>query len=1024
LKIVNPNFVIKNSLDIFKIREQEYLELKDKIREMLRPVEDSGFVIKEFEIKDLRPSTDELEKTLKKSIVILLGKGNHDFDLSMAIPKLVDGNYIKVSGKKKVPIFQLFDIPIVTRGADIKLRTNVGTIMVSHRKEPDSTFVDYVYVTILGKKIPFAILLFAYYGYEEIEKRFELDKIEAPIITDSSSIADKLLYDLKVYHESSVGYSKEDFITDVGKNYSTIDPLTRGEKIIYSLDLLPRIDLMSSQFFHKDSVIEELLYAISNPVDDKDYRNKRIRCFEYVVLSKIAKNLFNLCLACFKSSSPKFNVNSKQIIQDCNVSNIIQFDFSINPIDELSKLTRISLVGPDGFTKENVPVHLRDLWPSMFGRICPVDTPDRENCGVLQNLLVNTKLDPNLRFSEELEEKSTISIPVSMVPFSEHDDQTRLQMASSQMRQAIMLEKPELPLVESGCERLYTDKTQFIKVARKDGQVIFLNDEFLVLLYDDKDYDTFDISIRNTHVENIDYMTSYVKLGERVKAGQILAESNFCENGQIKFGRNYLTAVMPYHGLNYEDSIIISERVQEQMFTSVHFVDLSFEIPPNKVLLDLSVDRKKYTPLPILDREDNKNERVKLAAIQENIPYAVMKEIPDGPVNFSSIFEEETKHSFNKPAYVFHLKVYPNNWNRSIPEYNKWVEQIKEKQLEEEKKIEETLLEHLPPEDVKKFLKENNLNMFSKTEKGRKYKIKGEEVKGVYVEMYGIYMRKIEVGDKIGNRHGNKGVVKILPKEKMPRMEDGKYVDICISPLSVISRMNLGQIFELHLGMSLVDLKRQLVTMLTEEKTQEELKKYILDYIKIIDNTEDNWYYKQFEEQLNKTTVDETFIYKLSVVEPPFESTTAEMVLKALEYTNTPSEYKMFDSISNRWVLNPIAVGYMYFFKMIHIAETKLAGRGIGVYNKRTLQPLGGRKNRGGQRCGEMETACLIAHGSTYNLHEFLTTKSDCTDLKNDYIRSVVESEFIRKPETLDKVPESVKLFDKYLQVIGLDSKD
>jgi DNA-directed RNA polymerase subunit beta len=255
-------------------------------------------------------------------------------------------------------------------------------------------------------------------------------------------------------------------------------------------------------------------------------------------------------------------------------------------------------------------------------------------------------------------------------------------------------------------------------------------------------------------------------------------------------------------------------------------------------------------------------------------------------------------------------------------------------------------------------------------------------------------------------------------------MEDGKYVDICISPLSVISRMNLGQIFELHLGMSLVDLKRQLVNMLTEGKSQEELKKYILDYIKIIDNTEGNWYYKQFEEQLNITTVDETFIYKLSVVEPPFESSSAEMILKALEYTNTPSEYKMFDSISNRWVLNPIAVGYMYFFKMIHIAETKLAGRGIGVYNKRTLQPLGGRKNRGGQRCGEMETACLIAHGSTYNLHEFLTTKSDCTDLKNDYIRSVVESEFIRKPETLDKVPESVKLFDKYLQVIGLDSKD
>jgi DNA-directed RNA polymerase subunit beta len=278
---------------------------------------------------------------------------------------------------------------------------------------------------------------------------------------------------------------------------------------------------------------------------------------------------------------------------------------------------------------------------------------------------------------------------------------------------------------------------------------------------------------------------------------------------------------------------------------------------------------------------------------------------------------------------------------------------------------------------------------------------------------------KDKLSDKIGKRHGNKGVVKILPHKLMPRLPDGDHADICVNPLSVISRMNIGQIFEMHLAASLMDLKKNMLEMIRTKKSQRIIKKYLLDYMKIVDNSENNWYCKQFERGLPKV-IDEKFVTDLSLIQPPFESAKVDMIIKALEYTNTPMRIKVFDPIYNQEILNPVSWGYLYFFRMVHIAETRLAARGIAAYNRRTLQPPGGRKNKGGQRIGEMETCCFIAHGSSANLHECMTTKSDCTDLKNDYIRSAIESDFVRKPEKLDSVPESVKLLNAYLLVAGV----
>jgi hypothetical protein len=1001
LKIINPTFEIKNKdHNIFTLRKEDYEQILPVVSEIVNPVKDLGFEILELDIKESRFTSGELSKTLKQTLVIKLQKGNSTIDLSIFIPKIVENNYIIINGRRKIPLFQLFDIPIVTRGESIKLRTNVATLMVYKDKESP-----YVKVSFLGKKPPLSLMMMGYYGPEELNKRFDFANLE--VNPESEVLYENLLEDLKLYYEESKGFTQDDFIHEIGRIYSRYSAKSKGNDVMYALDLIPKVDVLTARFLETGSIIEELIKAIQTEyIDDTLFTNKRIRCFEYMIFSKVSKIVFDLCYSNRTARQPKFNINSTQILSECNVSDIVQFDFSINPIEELTKLSRISLLGPGGFKRENIPKHLRDICPTMFGRICPVDTPDRDNCGVLQNITPNVKVDGNMKFTRDEPDNQPISIPVSMVPFCEHDDQTRLQMASSQMRQSIMLKEFDQPMIKSGCEGLYTDYTQFIKRAKKNGEVIHIDDKFLIVVYDDSEVDLFNIAFRKIYVEHMDFMNIYVKPGDKFKAGDILAESNFCKNGEITFGRNLLTGVMIYYGNNYEDGIVISDRlVKEDVFTSVHYKDLSFTIPPHKVLLTLESD--KYKPLP------NEFETIKAGS-----PYAIMKSLTSD--DLYSVFGENLVLEAEKRYIIPEIKIYANAWNEDIPEYKEWVENKIEKQHETENSMKLVLKDILAKDDALKFIRENNLDLFSFT---GKYKNKREIINGIYVEMYGVHFRRIQVGDKIANRHGNKGIIsRIIPHEKMPQIEDGRHLDICINPLGIISRMNLGQLFELRLSMVLDDLKSNLLDMIKAGAAQKLIKDYLIGFIDIIDATDEKWYLNQFKAQLPKK-IDEEFIAKLTLIQPPFNSCSIDGIQEAIEYTGTKFKQEVYDPLSKTKLLNKIAVGHIYFFRMVHIAAEKLAARGIGSYAKRTLQPLGGRKNKGGQRCGEMETACIIGHDAPSNLFEFLTTKSDCIDLKNRYIRSFIDTNLIDESKELDTRPESVKLLNAYLTVIGVDHK-
>jgi hypothetical protein len=360
MNIINPNYKINKDDSIFGIRQNDYDKLLDTVAQILEPVKELGFDIIELGIKDSRFSSGELSKTIKQTLSIQLQKGSAKIDLSMFIPKLIDGNYIMINGRKKIPLFQLFDIPIVTRGESIKLRTNVATLMIFKDK-----IVPNIKISFLGKKVPLALLMFSYYDSDTLVKKYNLGNLK--VDGHSTDLYELLLNDLQEYHNESKGYTQDDFILELGKMYSRYSAKSKGEDIIYALDLIPKVDVLTAKFLTQPTIIEELIEAIKiQYIDDTLFTNKRVRCFEYAIYSKLSKNIFDLCFSNRTARQPKFNINSNQIISGCNVSDIVQFDFSINPIEELTKLSRISLLGPGGFKRENIPSHLRDICGSWW----------------------------------------------------------------------------------------------------------------------------------------------------------------------------------------------------------------------------------------------------------------------------------------------------------------------------------------------------------------------------------------------------------------------------------------------------------------------------------------------------------------------------------------------------------------------------------------------------------------------------------------------------------------------------------
>ena len=663
-----------------------------------------------------------------------------------------------------------------------------------------------------------------------------------------------------------------------------------------------------------------------------------------------------------------------------------QFMSQQNVLSEVEHLRRLSALGPGGLTRERAGFEVRDVHPSHYGRLCPIHTPEGPNIGLILNLatharinefgiietpyakVVEGKVTAEIIYLNALEEEKrkiahaatpynestglidesvvevriageptfiprediefmdvatnqAFSIAPSMIPFLEHDDANRALMGSNMQKQATPCILPEAPIVATGIEEKVARDSGRLIYAIESGEVTYVDARKVVVkgVKEETEYPL--INYLRTNDFSAFHHRPTVELGQKVKKGQLLADNSSSDQGQAALGQNIRVAFMSWSGANYEDAIIISERlVKNSRFSSIHVEEFS-----------VSVRDTKLGPEVTTHDIPNVGE-TKLRNLDE-----------DGVVRIGAEV---------RPGDILVGKVTPKGETQLTPEerllrsiFGEKAKDVKDTSLRVEGGKRGRVV------GVKVFSRENGDNLDSGI------------IKKIYVEV--AQLRAISVGDKMAGRHGNKGVIsRILPEEDMPYSADGEPVDIILTPLGVPSRMNLGQILELHLGLAANTLNYQAIV-------------------------------------------------------PPFAGATGEEIEVELEKAgfSKTGKIKLKDGRTGEAFNQDIAVGYMYILKLHHMVEDKIHMRSIGPYSLITQQPLGGKAQAGGQRFGEMEVWALLGYGAAYTLREVLTIKSDDIVGRSAAFDAIVKGEKISHPHT----PASFNVLLKHLRGLSLD---
>jgi len=678
-------------------------------------------------------------------------------------------------------------------------------------------------------------------------------------------------------------------------------------------------------------------------------------------------------------------------------SQLSQFMDQTNPLAEIAHKRRLSALGPGGLTKERAGFEVRDIHPSHYGRICPIETPEGPNAGLIgplatfarvnqygfietpyfkvENGIISDEIEyitadiedkfyiapwdaliENNKFKNKLvigrhnrqfnlvpqekiqfigvSPKQLVGVSCGLIPFLEHDDANRALMGANMQRQAVPLIRPEAPYVGTGLERTVARDSSVLLHAREDGVVTRVSAE--------------EICVKNTKGDDVIYqLTKFfrsnqnttkdqrpiVREGDTIKAGQVIADGSSTSKGELSLGRNVCVAFLPWEGYNFEDAIVISERlVKDDVFTSIHIHKYEVDIRTTKLGPE-EITRE----VPNVSEDSLKN-------LDEN-----------GVIRIGALV---------KAGDILVGKVTPKG--------------------ESEPPAEEKLLRAIFG-DKARDMKDTSLRVSS----GEFGKVIGVRVfsretddtlpPGVncIVRVYVAQLRKISIGDKMAGRHGNKGVIStILPVEDMPYLPDGSTVDVILNPLGVPSRMNVGQLFETLLGMA----------------------SHVLG-----DNYEVQLFDEIFGEQASVSKVEE----KLN------EAATH----KGFEWIKPSGKVQLRDGRSGEPIQREVAVGYMYMLKLIHLVEDKIHARSTGPYSLVTQQPLGGKAQYGGQRFGEMEVWALEAYGAAHTLQEMLTIKSDDLTGRARAYESIIKGKSLSRPGT----PESFRVLLRELRSIALD---
>ncbi|HSA33349.1 MAG TPA: DNA-directed RNA polymerase subunit beta [bacterium] len=944
---------------------------------------------------------------------------------------------------------------------------------------------------------------------------------------------------------------------------------------------------LTNRLLRREDVLNTVRYLLNltdgrGVVDDIDHLgNRRVRLVGELLEDVFKNGLLRmahsikekLAGAAIESLTPYEVIGYKQVTAVLKEffagGQLSQFMDQTNILSEMTHKRRLSALGPGGLAREHASFEVRDVHKTHYGRICPVETPEGPNVGLIVSLTTfaainefgyietpyrviekdkatgrskvtdkvvyldaikeqehrivpsSVPVDKNGLLMEDLvnardkgdivrvrSEEITlmdlapvqiVSVSAALVPFLEHDDANRALMGSNMQRQAVPLVRAEAPLVGSGMEQFVARDSGYTVYAKRGGEVVKVDATHVVIKVDPAeteeaiDVDIYNLSkYRRSNQNTAVDQRPVVNVGDTIKKGDVIADGPAIDRGELALGRNVLIAFMPWSGYNFEDSILVNERLlHEDAFTSIHieeFVceardtkrgpeEITADIPnaPDEVLRKLDesgiirIGQKVRAGDILVGKVTPKGETV--LSPEEKLLRAIFGE-KAGDVKDSSLYVRPGVEGVVIDARIFARKGTKKD-NRMKEQEKEQFDTLKRARDEEiriievhtyemirkllvgkttdapvthekgrslikkgEKltadgvsKIPESQLENVSVSDrnATKKIKESILAMRRKIETVKKiYDTKTKQVSknddlapGVIksVKVFVAIKRKLSVGDKMSGRHGNKGVVSLLlPEGDMPYMADGRTVDIVLNPLGVPSRMNIGQILEVHLGLAARRIGEKINSYLAQnwssKKLKEELKK-LLDpsptVAKIIDEADDDDV-RSFIRSMKRG---------IHTASPVFDGAKDADIHNLLEYADQPQDGKvtLFDGRTGDPFESDVTVGIMYFLKLHHLVDEKVHARSTGPYSLVTQQPLGGKAQFGGQRLGEMEVWALEAYGAAYSLQEFLTVKSDDVEGRKKLYESIVRG----KHKYDIGVPASFSVLVKEMQSLCLD---
>jgi DNA-directed RNA polymerase subunit beta len=996
---------------------------------------------------------------------------------------------------------------------------------------------------------------------------------EPPTKDAAENLFHNLFFNPERYDLSPVGRMK--FNRRVGRDAIT------GPGILYDgLYFSRRTDEFSKRHHAENALASDVIDVLrtlieirngNGIVDDIDHLgNRRVRS-----VGEMAENAFRiglvrveravkerLTLAESEPIMPQEMINAKPVAaavkEFFGSSQLSQFMDQNNPLSEVTHKRRVSALGPGGLTRERAGFEVRDVHPTHYGRVCPIETPEGPNIGLINSLSVyartndygfletpyrkvengkvteqidylsaieesqyviaqaNAELDAAGAFTDDLvscrhqneftltasprinymdvSPKQIVSVAASMIPFLEHDDANRALMGSNMQRQAVPTLRADTPLVGTGMERAVAIDSGVTVIARRGGIVDSVDaSRIVVRVHDDETsaaesgVDIYNLtkyqrSNQNTCINQ----RPLVKVGDRLTRGDVLADGPSTDLGELALGQNMLVAFMPWNGYNFEDSILISERVvQEDRFTTIHIEELACvardtKLGPEEITAD--IPNVGDAALAKLDEAGI----VFIGAEVKSGDILVGKVTPKGETQLTpeekllrAIFGEKASDvkdtSLRVPpgmdGTVIDVRVFTRDGvekdSRALSIEKAEIERVRKDLNDQRRILEDDLFSRVRQQLIGKTaeggpkklksasavtaeylddlsreqwfeirLQDDDANSqleqvaerlkaqqraFEKRFEDKKAKITaGDDLAPGVLKMVKVYLavkRRIQPGDKMAGRHGNKGVIStIVPVEDMPYMEDGTPVDIVLNPLGVPSRMNIGQVLETHLGWAARGLGLKIGKMLESQAAVVELRGFL-----------DRVYNKSGGQTADIKSLTDVEVLDLCsnlkkgvpMATPVFDGATEAEIKRLLELADLPTsgQTPLIDGRTGEKFEREVTVGYMYMLKLNHLVDDKMHARSTGPYSLVTQQPLGGKAQFGGQRFGEMEVWALEAYGAAYTLQEMLTVKSDDVNGRTKMYKNIVDSN-----HQMDAgMPESFNVLVKEIRSLGIN---